>query len=59
MMISEVFQCYFDDLLKFLLNKKYEQKKGRRIQGRLKVVPGDDLMSIEEQKMLLRNVTLG
>jgi hypothetical protein len=58
-MISEVFQCYFDDLLKLLLNRKYKQKKGRRIQGRLKVVPGDDLMSIEEHKMLLRNVTLG
>jgi hypothetical protein len=59
MMILEVFQCYFNDLLKLLLNKKYEHKKGRRIQGRLKVIPGDDIMSIEEHKMLLKNVTLG
>jgi hypothetical protein len=45
--------------LKLLLNRKYEHRKGRRIQRRLKVVLGDNLMSIEEQKMLLMNVTLG
>jgi len=40
---------YFDDLLKFPLNRKYKQKEGRRIHERIKVVHGDDLMRIEEQ----------
>jgi hypothetical protein len=41
---------YFDNTLKFPLNRKYEQKEGRRIHERIKVVLGDDLMIIEAHK---------
>jgi hypothetical protein len=38
---------YFDDLLKSPLNRKYEQKEGKRFHEIIKVVAGDDLMRIE------------
>ena len=41
---------YFDDLLKSPLNRKYEQKEGKRFHEIIKVVAGDDLMRIEAQK---------
>ena len=49
MMILEIFKHYFDDLLK-TPQQKYKQNKGRRNQGRLKIIRVDTPMSIEAQK---------